>query len=115
MELAAEQVSKIIETELAKIKNPQVLEVIRKVSVPLRCEVRPWDYGEPDTKYPCWIFAEHQTSNTAFAYCDKGFGPRCPWGLLWISGEYLNMGMDSSWFSLLENLVQDSRAWPDSE
>jgi hypothetical protein len=113
--LSANQISKTIRAELSKIKNPKVLEVIRKLLVSPRCEARPWDYGEPDAKYPCWIFAEHQASNTAFAYCEQGFGPRCPWGLLWISGEYLNMGMDSSWFSSLEDLVKDSRAWPDEE
>jgi hypothetical protein len=113
MALTANQVSKIIQADLSKIKNPQALELIRTLLVPLRCEDRPWDYGEPGMKYPCWIFAEHQTSNTAFAYCEQGFGPRCPWGLLGISGEHLNMGMDSSWFSSLEDLVKDSQAWPD--
>jgi len=75
MELTTDHVSRIIETELGKVKNPQALELIRKLLVPLRCEPRPWDYGEAGVTYPCWIIAEHRESNTAFAYCEQGFGP----------------------------------------
>lgn len=115
MELIADEVSKIIETELGKIKNPQSAELIRKLLVPLRCEVRQWEYDAEGSKYPCWIFAEHQESDTVFAYCEHGFGPDCPWGLLGVSRAYPNMGMDSNWFDSLEDLVRDSQAWPDAE
>ena len=101
----------VVETELARIPSPSTAALVRRLLVPPRCEQRPWDYGEPNETFPCWIVAEHLPSNTAFAYCKHGFGPRCPWGMLWRSGEYLNMGMDSGWFTSLEDCVRDSRAW----
>jgi hypothetical protein len=61
--------------------------------------MRPWDYGRPGEAFPCWLVPEHQASNTGIAYCEQGFGPRCPWGLLFLEGtEHMSMGMDSAWF-----------------
>lgn len=114
-ELTADQVSDVIESELGKVKDTQALELIRKWRVPLRCEMRSWDSIEADAKYPCWIFAEHQESNTMFAYCEHGFGPGCSWVLLGFSRPYSNMGTDSTWFDSLEDLFRNSMAWPDEE
>jgi hypothetical protein len=108
--MTASKVSELVEKELAQISSQNLVALIRRLLVPPRCEPRPWDYGAPDETYPCWIVGEHSPSNTAFAYCESGFGPRCPWGLLGISGEYLNMGMDSSWYTSLEDVVRDSCA-----
>jgi hypothetical protein len=108
--MTASHISTLVEAELTRIISPSSVALIRGLLVPPRCEERPWDYGAPSETYPCWIVAEHPPSNTAFAYCEQGFGPKCPWGLLWLSGEHLNMGMDSSWFTSLEAVVKDSRA-----
>jgi hypothetical protein len=113
MALTSEEISALVEAQLARVSQPKSAALIRSLLVSPRCELRPWDYGDPDEKYPCWILAEHVPSATGFAYCEQGFGPRSPWGLLWISGEHLNMGMDSSWFESLEDAVRDSFAWPD--
>jgi hypothetical protein len=108
--MTASQVSELVERELALTSSPEVVALIRRLLVTPRCEQRPWDYGAPNDTYPCWIFAEHPSSNTCYAYCEYGFGPQCPWGLLGLSGEHLNMGMDSGWFTSLEDLVKDSWA-----
>jgi hypothetical protein len=114
MALIATQVSALVETELARISDPMTSALIRTLLVAPRCEPRPWDYGAPDTKYPCWIVAEHAPSGTAFAYCEEGFGPSFPWGMLSISGEHLNMGMDCGWYESLEEVVRESFTWPES-
>ena len=87
--------------------------------VPVRCEQRGWDYGRANEEYPCWIFAEHLESSTAFAYAEHGFGPSSPWGLLFIKGEHMSIGMDSGWFDSLEDLFRESKgmgrnqsSWP---
>jgi hypothetical protein len=49
-------------------------------------------------------------SDTAIVYCSSGFGPRSPWGLLFLT-RYPNMGMDSQWFVSLEDAVRESMAW----
>ncbi len=35
-------------------------------------------------------------SNTGIAYCEFGFGPRNPWGLVFLSRG--SIGMDSAWY-----------------
>jgi hypothetical protein len=44
--------------------------------------MRGWDYGTDDEAYPCWSLLEHKASNTGIAYCESGFGPGSPWGLV---------------------------------
>ena len=114
MTLTTANVSAMVETELSRISCPQTAALIRSLLVPPRCELRPWDYGLPDASYPCWIVAEHVPSKSAIAYCEEGFGPKLPWGLLWSSGDRLNMGMDCGWFASLEDAAKDSFAWPES-
>ena len=114
MAISVSEVAALVEAQVAGVADPKAIALIRSLLVRPRCELRPWDYGAPGTEYPCWIVAEHVASQTGIAYCEQGFGPRCPWGLLWLSGEHLSMGMDCSWFSSLEDAVRDSFAWPDS-
>ena len=66
--MTAPEISVLVEAELARISNPGTVALIRGLLVSPRCEQRPWDYGEPNETYPCWIVAEHPSSNTAFAY-----------------------------------------------
>lgn len=111
MSKTARDISAIVEAEIANIAQPDLVARVRELMVPVRCELRGWDYGEPGEEYACWIFAEHPESNTAFAYTEHGFGPTSPWGLLFIRGEQMSMGMDSGWFISLEDLFRESRAW----
>ena len=110
-ELSADAIDVRIESAIAKIVQSELVELIRNLRVSVRCEPREWDYGIDQQTWPCWIFAEYPESNTAFAYCEQGFGPRNPWGLLAISGEFMSMGMDCGWFSSIEDLFRDSMAW----
>jgi len=59
----------------------------------------------------CWTVLEHQPSGTGIAYCEEGFGPDFPWGLVFLSGPHMSMGMDSAWFASLEDAVRKSPAW----
>jgi hypothetical protein len=110
--LDSQDVAALVSAQLARIGEPHVLARAQELLVPPRAELRPWDYGTPH-QYTCWIVLEHQESNTAIAYCEEGFGPRCPWGLLFLSGPHTSMGMDSSWFSTLEGALRDSFAYDD--
>ena len=107
----ADDISKLVATEISRIFQPGLASRIRELLVAIRCEPREWDYGEPGQTYLCWIVAEHPESNTAFAYCEYGFGPREPWGLLRIRGQKMSLGMDSGWFISLEDAFRDSFAW----
>jgi hypothetical protein len=105
----AEQVRDRVRDELARVNDPQLVAKISALLVEPYPVERPWDYGKPD-RYECWTVLEHVPSNTAIAFCEGGFGPKCPWGLVGISGSYMGMGMDSSWFVRLEDAFKDSYA-----
>lgn len=101
---------KLLTSELARITQRDLVELVGRLRVTPRCENRPWDYGETGETYPCWILLEHAQSDTCVAYCDMGFGHEYPWGLLFIC-THLNMGMDCQWFTSLEDAVRQSTAW----
>jgi hypothetical protein len=111
MVTTSDDVGKAVEAEINRISQPELVTRIRELLVPIRCEQREWDYGDPGLTYPCWIVAEHAASNTAIAYCEQGFGPSSPWGLLAIRGEHMSIGMDCGWFISLEEAVRDPMAW----
>jgi len=77
-----------------------VLEHVRALLIEPMCQLRAWDYGAVGDAYPCWLTLAHRPSNVGIAYCESGFGPRNPWGLLFIDGtEHMSMGIDSGWYS----------------
>jgi hypothetical protein len=104
-------VADLVRSELARVTDPTVVTLLAKYGVTPRMELRPWNYAEREL--PCWIVFEHPASNTAVAYCEEGFGPKKPWGLLWLSGEHLFMGDDSRWFVTLLDAVRDTWAYAD--
>lgn len=99
----------LVQTELKRM-DAAVIAAVRPLLVAPRIEEREWDYGPDGQTYPCWIVLEHHPSNTGIAYCADGFGPAYPWGLLSLRGEHLSMGMDSGWFSSLEDAFRGSMA-----
>jgi hypothetical protein len=95
----ATSVTELLERELAILGDRRVADHIRGLLVTPYVQIRAWDYGQRGDAYPCWIVLEHSASNTGIAYCEGGFGPTFPWGLLFLKGrEHMSMGMDSGWF-----------------
>jgi len=109
--LDAASVQKYVEDQLSKITDPKVVETLRKFLVTPRLELRDWDYGETGEQFPCWIVFEHAKSNACIVYCEHGFGPATPWGLLFLRGKNLSMGMDCNWAETLEEAFLCTRAW----
>ncbi|MBX7104593.1 MAG: hypothetical protein K1X57_10965 [Gemmataceae bacterium] len=101
----------LVERELAAISDPTVRDLIQWLRVDPSPVVRDWDYGAPGERYVCWTVLEHRPSNTGVAYCAAGFGPAHPWGLVFLSGPHMNIGMDSGWFATLEGAVREGLAW----
>jgi hypothetical protein len=69
--------------------------------------------GEPGQQYPCWSVLEDDASRIGIAYCESGFGPGQPWGLVWLGGveqTSMSMGMDSGRYSTFLDAVFESRA-----
>lgn len=73
---------------------------------------RNWDYGDPGQQYPCWMVFRDRKSGGEIAYCEYGFGPRCPWGLVSSGEKYqgMGMGMDSAWYPTFLDAFFESAA-----
>ena len=98
MPISAEILKTLIEGELATVSDARVIAHIRGMLVEPHAVLRTWDYGEPGQQYPCWMVLRDAHSGGEIAYCEYGFGPCSPWGLV-SSGEHQSMGMDSGWFN----------------
>jgi len=107
------RIRQLVESELSRLRDPNVLSYIRELLVDPYPVERAWDYGSPNQTYLCWTVLEHRKSNTGIAYCGHGFGPENPWGLVFLSGLQMGIGMDSAWFPRLEVALKESMAWDD--
>jgi hypothetical protein len=87
----------LVEDELARMADARVTSQIRSLLIEPKPVLRDWDYGERGQQYVSWIVLEDHASKTGIAYCQNGFGPRAPWGLIFL--EDSSMGMDSGWFT----------------
>ena len=105
------QISKLVASEIGRIDQHDLARIITELLIEPREELREWDYGESGEQFPCWIVLEHRQTNTAIAYCDKGFGPDDPWGLLPVDDPRPNIGMDSAWFVSLEDAARAASFW----
>ena len=111
MSVTPHQLSQKIEAELAKIGDGRIAAHVRSLLVDPYAVSRAWDYGEADDAYPCWSVLEHKTSNSAIAFCEHGFGPEKPWGLVTLYGDSdMSMGMDSGWFTTFIEAFLESSA-----
>ena len=109
MAITAAKISTLLEMEISKVSDARVLTHIREMVVAPKKMLRRWDYGAPDDSYPCWSVLKSKQSTTGIAYCESGFGPTSPWGLVNLPGSPdESMGMDSEWFPKLLDAYFDS-------
>ena len=106
-----DEISALVERETQRITDPKLVKKIRELLVSPYPVEREWDYGAPGQQFTCWTVLEHHPSNTAIAFCSEGFGPSYPWGLVSLSGPYMNIGMDCQWHVSLEDAMRNSMAW----
>jgi hypothetical protein len=103
--LTSSSVQELVQAELARFKDATLKRRMLDGLVEPYCQLRPWNYGEPGEELPCWIVYDAPGDFVGIAYCDAGFGPRAPWGLLWLENGRRDMGDDSGWFAYLEQAV----------
>src|SRR5580704_12824651 len=104
MDIDSAGVERLVDAELSQISAASLVALIGKLRIQPRLEVRRWNYGAPN-EYPCWLVLVDPSSHVGVAYCAHGFGPKAPWGLLWLSGRRSDMGDDSGWFTSLADAV----------
>lgn len=109
--VTAAQLQQWVESELGGIPDARVVGHIRRLLVEPQVLLRAWNYGEDDEAYPCWSVLDHTKSSTGIAYCEFGFGPGQPWGLVGLAGfPDQSLGMDSGWFSTFVEAFFESPA-----
>jgi hypothetical protein len=106
MGLDSGEIERILDAEVSRTSAASIVALIGKLRIRPQLQVRRWNYGAPH-EYPCWLVLADPVSNVGVAYCAHGFGPKSPWGLLWLSGRRSDMGDDSGWFSSLADAVTD--------
>ena len=107
------QISALVQRELGAITDVKLKARIHELLVTPYPVEREWDYGTLGQQFTCWTVIEHRQSNTGIAFCNEGFGPAYPWGLVFLTSEHMSIGMDSGWFTSLEQAMRDSMAWDD--
>lgn len=114
MTVTPAQLRAMVETDLTSIHDARVVGHIRSLLVEPQAVLRPWNYGAEGEMYPCWSVLDHIKSSTGIGYCEFGFGPGCPWGLVGLSGSAdLSLGMDSEWFFTFIDAFFESTAATD--
>ncbi len=99
MAIGLETLKALVEDELARVADARVATHIRSLLIEPTHMLRDWDYGVEGQQYVCWNVLEHHPSNTGIAYCESGFGPGAPWGLVGLGN--MSIGMDSNWYTTL--------------
>jgi hypothetical protein len=114
MPIDARELKTLIEVELRAVHDDRVANHILSLLVEPRATLRDWDYGAPGQQHLCWIVLD-DGSDTGIAYCEEGFGPRCPWGLVSAAGGdgWNSIGMDSGWFPTFMEAYFESMAATD--
>lgn len=115
MAINGETLRALISRELEHLSDARVLGHIQSLLVEPELIFRDWDYGRPGEKYPCWTVLKHLASSSGIAYCESGFGPRSPWGLVSLGEDesHRSIGMDSSWHTRFLDAYFDSHAATD--
>jgi hypothetical protein len=91
----------LLEAELVKIADPARRAALTAVLVPPRRLVLKWGYGAPGERYECWLVGLSPNGKERLVYCEHGFGPSDPWGLVGTEEDWT--GMDCQWHVGLEH------------
>jgi len=96
----ADYVRAMVDRELARFRDAGFRVRARELRVPPAVELHGWEYGDLAMQYPCWVVIAEPPCRHEVAYCEEGFGPSHPWGVV-VAGSR-SLGLDTSWFQTLE-------------
>lgn len=102
-------IEQLVRSELAQISEEAVRDALQRYLVPAVCQMRRWEFGADGVRFPCWVVAAFSSCRTVIAYCESGFGPGYPWGIVPLDEDA--MGDDGAWHINLEHAFRNSPAW----
>lgn len=113
MSIPPATIARLIAGELSVLSDDSVKQAVLHGLVDPRPIPLDWDYGTLGQQFEGWVVFDHEAeSDTLIVYCEHGFGPRSPWGLVFATPHQGNrsMGMDSGWFRSFMEAFWDSHA-----
>lgn len=105
----AEGVRRLLEVELEPLSDPLVRAHVQSLLVEPECVMRRWPWSKEPQSFACWTVLSHVRSRTGIAYCEQGFGPKNPWGLIFTDPEG-DMGGDYGWYPKFSHAYWESHA-----
>jgi hypothetical protein len=102
-------VQQLVDAELGRIADSALRDALRTYLVVPERHERDWEYAATEVRYPCWLVASCPVDDWCIVYCEHGFGPEDPWGMLQLSNE--RMLSDACWHVSLEHAFRMSPAW----
>jgi hypothetical protein len=113
MPATAEDITALVDRELAAIPDARLARFIRRLLLKPTAVARAWNYGEPGLTYVCWVVLSHERANSGVAYYEFRKPFTNPWRAVQVSCPELAVPGDPGWQpSLLEAFVQSR---PESE
>jgi len=109
----AHQITALVMAEIEKVTLSELAAAIKAWLIPPFLHTRQWEWGKDEEAFPCWAVLAHPPSGTGIAYCEYGFGPRCPWGLVFLDSTQNHFGGDYCWYPSLEEAFCESYAASD--
>ena len=109
MTVDAKSLKHLIEGELIWVHDARVVSHIQAMLLEPYAIMRNWDYGPQGQQYLCWLVLKDTVTGAEVGYCEEGFGPKCPWGLVSSDGGK-SIGMDSGWFPTFMDAYFESTA-----
>ena len=105
----ADTIKRLVSEEVSRITDMDRREALKAILVEPDLQLRDWLYGQELQKYPCWVIGRVPTEPTVLVYCEYGFGPSYPWGIL--HAEDRSLGMDAQWHLTLDDAFLNSGGW----
>ncbi|HEY2840193.1 MAG TPA: hypothetical protein VGJ26_13645 [Pirellulales bacterium] len=94
-------IRQLVDIQLLTIVDPSRREALKERLVSPQPLSLKWGYGAPDERFQCWLIGFSKDGKLRLVYCDQGFGPEYPWGIVGASQDW--MGMDCDWHVGLEH------------
>jgi hypothetical protein len=94
----------LLAVEKKCFQNSRALKRFSELAVEPEVGKLKWDYG--NEIFECFIVFKDIHTDTGIVYSEFGFGPKNPWGLVFLS--QMRSGMDSGWFNNLFDCFMDT-------
>jgi hypothetical protein len=101
------EIQRLVDAELSIVVELSRREALRATVIHPKAVRLKWNYGKPGQQFQCWVAARSENSQQYIVYCDQGFGPAYPWGIVGASED--SMGMDGQWHIGLEHAAIGAR------